>query len=444
MAEQAISAPPRTLGSSATELLRELIRINTVNPPGNERELQERLQGMLSEVGFECQLLESAPKRANLVARLRGRSDGPTLTYLGHVDTVRADSEEWTQDPWSGELADGEIWGRGALDMKGQVAAEVAAALELARGGWRPGAGDLLLAIVADEETGGDLGARWLCEQHPELVRSDYVVNEGGGGAFELDGRRLYTICVGEKGILRFKIRTHGVAGHAAVPKIGENALLKLAPLISRLSEQPPLEPRPEGLLFLSVALREEVGADGIEAAVGRLRASQPLIADYLTEPMLGVTVNPTRVWGSEKANVVPSVAEVLVDCRVPPGMSRGEVRERVDSLLGDDGYELEFTEQAAANSSPVDSPLADAIRSWLAEADPGAELAPIVMPGFSDSNWFRAAFDSATVYGFCPHRRRGLLEAAPLVHGADERVPVEDLELAARFFYELAPRMLG
>src|SRR5262245_15719833 len=185
MAEQAIPATPPGLAGSATELLQQLIRINTVNPPGNERRLQEQLEATLSEAGFECQLLAAEPERPNLVARLRGRSDGPTLTYLGHVDTVRADPEEWSHDPWSGDLDEGEIWGRGALDMKGQVAAEVAAALELARGGWRPESGDLLLAIVADEETGGELGAEWLCAEHPDAVRSDYGVHEGGqvGGA---------------------------------------------------------------------------------------------------------------------------------------------------------------------------------------------------------------------------------------------------------------------
>ncbi len=445
MAEQAIPAPPQALGAAATELLQGLIRIDTVNPPGNERALQEELEAKLTAAGFECQLLAAEPERTNLVARLRGTSDGPTLTLLGHVDTVRADPEEWSHDPWSGEIADGEIWGRGALDMKGQVAAEVAAGLELARGGWRPASGDLLLVIVADEETGGELGAKWLCEQHPDAVRSDFVVNEGGGSAFEFDGRRLYTLCVGEKGIFRFKLRARGVAGHASIPRIGENALVKLAPLIQRLAEQPPLEPTEEGLEFLGAVLGEPVsGADGIDRGLEALRAEQPLIADYLAEPMLSVTLNPTRAWGSEKANVVPSMAEVLVDCRVPPGMGETEVRDRVKGLLGDEGYELEFTEEVTGNRSPADSPLAGAIRDWLADADPGAELAPIAMPGFSDSNWFRAAFDAATVYGFCPHRRRGLLEAAPLIHGADERVPVEDLELASRFFFELAPRMLG
>jgi acetylornithine deacetylase/succinyl-diaminopimelate desuccinylase-like protein len=445
MAEQAIPAPPKALGGAATELLQWLIRIDTVNPPGNERAIQDPLEQVLTAAGFECRMLAAEPERTNLIARLRGHSDGPTLTLLGHVDTVRADPEEWTHDPWSGDLADGEVWGRGALDMKGQVAAEVAAGLELARSGWRPASGDLLLVIVADEETGGDLGARWLCEQHPDAVRSDFVLNEGGGDAFEFGDRRLYPLCVGEKGIFRFKLRARGVAGHASVPKLGENALVKLAPLIQRLAAQPPLEPTEEGLEFLGAVLGEPVlSADGIDRGLQALRAGQPLIADFLAEPMLGVTFNPTRAWASEKANVVPSTAEVLVDCRVPPGLGEEEVRDRVRAVLGDDGYELEFTEQVTGNRSPSDSPLAGAIRDWLDDADPGAQLAPIVMPGFSDSNWFRSAFDAAVVYGFCPHRRRGLLESAPLIHGADERVPVEDIELASRFFFELAPRMLG
>src|SRR5262245_17704808 len=193
--------------------------------------------------------------------------------------------------------------------MKGQVAAEVAAALELARGGWRPESGDLLLAIVADEETGGELGAEWLCAEHPDAVRSDYVVNEGGGAAFELDGRRNYPLCVGEKGIFRFKLRARGVAGHASVPKLGENALLKLAPLLQRIGEQPPPEAIEEGLEFLSVVTGETLrGPEGVERGLAQLRGSSPAIADFLAEPMLGVSLNPTRVWASEKANVVPSV----------------------------------------------------------------------------------------------------------------------------------------
>ena len=444
MTEQAIAAPPKALGDRAVALLQELIRIDTVNPPGNERALQAGLKAELERAGFECELLAAEPERPNLVARLRGSADGPTLTMLGHVDTVRADREEWTRDPWSGELADGEVWGRGALDMKGQVAAEVAAALELAESGWRPSAGELLVVITADEETGGELGAQWLCEQHPDAIRSDFVVNEGGGGAFEHDGRRLYTLCAGEKGIFRFYLRTRGVAGHASLPRIGENALLKLAPLVAKLTAQPEPEATEVGLEFLGTLLSEEVSADDLPAAFERLRSTQPLLVDYLAEPMQSVTFAPTRASASEKANVIPSAAQVLVDCRVPPGRGEQEVRESVEALLGSDGFEIEFTEEVTGNASPTSSPLRDAIEGWLAEADPGAGTVPIVMPGFSDSNWFRSAFPDAVVYGFNPHRQRGLFEATPLIHGADERVPASDVELAARFFFDLPARMLG
>src|SRR6266513_988389 len=166
------------LQQETTEVLQRLVRFNTVNPPGNERAALEYLASYLEEAGLETDL--------------RGTGDGPTLCYLGHVDTVLADPSEWTHDPWSGEVADGFLWGRGALDMKSQVAAEVAAAASLAREGWRPAAGELMVVAVADEETGGGLGARWLTTTHPEKVRCDLLINEGGGAVFEYAGRRRY------------------------------------------------------------------------------------------------------------------------------------------------------------------------------------------------------------------------------------------------------------
>jgi acetylornithine deacetylase/succinyl-diaminopimelate desuccinylase-like protein len=440
----ATTAVPSGLGTEVVELLQTLIRADTVNPPGNERGIQEQLRASLEGAGFECELLEAEPERANLIARLRGASDGPTLTYLSHVDTVRADPGEWTRDPWCGDLEDGWVWGRGALDMKGQVAAEVAACVALGRSGWRPPAGDLLLVVTADEEAGGDLGARWLCETHPDKVRSDFVVNEGGGASIEVDGRRLYTLSLGEKGIFRTQLRVSGHAGHASLPKIGDNALLKLAELITRLREQPPSEPTPEGLAFLSVVLGEDVGAESMPAALERLRAEQPLLAMVLAEPMLGITVSPTKAQAGEKANVIPSRGEALLDCRLPPGMDESDLRAQLGALLGDGEYELEVSEAVIGNASPFEHRFADTIRDWVEDTDPGAGLLPIVMPGFSDSNWFRSAFDSAVVYGFCPHREITLMEGAPLIHGADERVPASDIELSAGFFYDLAGRVLG
>ena len=216
----ATTAVPQGLGPWAVDLLGRLIRANTVNPPGGEAAVQEFLKGTLMAAGFECELLAAEPGRPNLLARLRGERDGPTLTLLGHVDTVRADPEEWSFDPWAGDEVDGWVRGRGALDMKGQVASEVAACVALGGNGWRPAAGELLLVLTADEEAGGELGAHWLCEQHPDRVRSDFIVNEGGGGVFEVAGRRLYTLSVGEKGIFRIRLRARGRAGHASLPRI--------------------------------------------------------------------------------------------------------------------------------------------------------------------------------------------------------------------------------
>jgi acetylornithine deacetylase/succinyl-diaminopimelate desuccinylase-like protein len=440
----ATTAVPAELGSSAIGLLQRLIQTDTVNPPGNERALQEELAAMLTEAGFECELLAAEPERPNLVARLRGDGDGPILTMLGHVDTVRADREDWSRDPFGGELVDGWIWGRGALDMKGQVAAELAACLALAKSGWRP-AGELHLVLTADEEAGGEIGARWLCEQHPDKVQSDFVVNEGGGELIEHGGRRLYTLTVGEKGIFRIRLRAHGEAGHASVPRIGDNALLKLAGYVAALREQPSPEPTPEGEALLGALLGESfTGEEGMRAGLERLRAEQPLLSDYLVEPMLGVTLTPTMAEAGKKANVIPAEAVALIDCRVPPGYGEDEARGALAALIGEDGYEIEFAEAVVGNRSPMTSPLADAIGGWLAEADPGAGLAPIVMPGFSDSNPFRTAFPDAIVYGFCPARELDLIEAAPLIHGADERVPASDVELAAGFFYELPQRVLA
>jgi acetylornithine deacetylase/succinyl-diaminopimelate desuccinylase-like protein len=440
---------PSPLGTKAVELLSELIRADTVNPPGNEDRVQEPLAQKLRDAGFEVALLSAEPGRPNLVADLHGKADGPTLCLLGHVDTVPAAPEEWTFSPWSGDVVDGEVLGRGAQDMKGQVAAEVAAALELAESGWRPAAGALKLVITADEEMGAEAGAQWLCAEHPDAVRSDLVVNEGGGLSFELGGRRFYPLCVGEKGVNRFLLRARGVAGHASVPALGDNALLKLAPALIRLRDQPPLQPTPEGLEFVGALLGEDLGgadAAALEDAVERLRGLSAPIADYIAEPMLRVTMVPTLARASEKENVVPSRAEVLVDCRVPPGQGAAEAERLARDLLGPDADELEieFTERVTGNSSPASSPLADAIAASLAEVDPEAVLVPIVMAGFSDSHWFRKAFGASTVYGFCPQRTMGLLEAEVLIHGADERAAVADIDMAATFYADLCRRVLG
>ena len=283
---------PAELERRTTELLQRLIRFNTVNPPGNEQAVQEFLKEVLEEAGFECELLSAVEGRPNQVARLRGRSDGPRLAYLGHVDTVLADPEAWSVDPWSGELRDGCVWGRGALDMKSQVAAEVAAVTALAEEGWRPEAGELMLVLTADEEAGATHGAKWLCEEVPDRVRCDLVVNEGGGEHIQLDGRRVYGVCVAEKGVFRFKLITEGRPGHASIPRIGDNALTKMAPILQAMSErQPSLESTPEAEAFLG-ALGLEAG--DLREALDAVTRKDPRVA-VLVEPMLGVTLAPTR-----------------------------------------------------------------------------------------------------------------------------------------------------
>lgn len=438
----------RTLGAEAVELLSQLIRINTVNPPGNEGPAQDLLAGILGDAGFACEIVEAEPGRPNLIARFESGVDGPVLAFISHVDTVPANPEEWTFDPWSGEVRDGFVLGRGGQDMKDQVATEVAAAAHLARSGWRPERGELKVIVTADEEMGAHLGARWLCEAHPEKAYADLVVNEGGGAMFELEGRRFYTVAVGEKGVFRFKLRAHGRAGHGSVPSLGDNALLRLAPVLGRLTDQPELEATPAGVAFLSGVLDREVGESPAElaAALDELRSRSPLLAAYIAEPILRVTLVPTKARASSRDNVIPSLAEAVVDTRVPPGLDEGDVRERIAPILGDLGeqVEIEFTETTSGNESPLETELAAAIREWLDETDPGATVVPIVMPGFSDSHWFRKAFDSVVVYGFHPQRELDLFTAAPLVHGADERAAVADVELAADFYAWLARRFLG
>jgi acetylornithine deacetylase/succinyl-diaminopimelate desuccinylase-like protein len=437
-----------------TQLLQSLIRLNTVNPPGNERAAIEHLEQILTDAGFECELLAAVPERPNLVARLRaadgegahdsggGSSGGPTLCYLGHVDTVLANAGEWARDPWSGEVAEGCLWGRGSLDMKSQVAAEVAAAAGLAREGWRPARGELLIVAVVDEETGGELGAKWLTENHPEKVRCDMLLNEGGGPHFELEGQRYYGVCCAEKGVFRFTVSTEGAAGHASMPKLGDNALLKLAPVLERFAtRQPALAPTAEPLAFL-----RGVGEDESDpaAALARLERIDPRLLQLL-EPMFGVSFAPTKVSASEKINVIPSKAELRVDCRVPPGLGEAETGQAIEQVLGGiEGLRIDFTERVTGNRSPIVSPLMDALDKWISANDPGAKTVPTILPGFTDSRHFRAAFPECVAYGFFPQRRQSLLETQALIHAPNERIDVRDLEWATDFYRYLALGLLG
>jgi acetylornithine deacetylase/succinyl-diaminopimelate desuccinylase-like protein len=430
------------LERETTELLQLLVRTNTVNPPGNERPAQERLAKLLADAGFDVELLGRTDERPNLVARLRGTGDGPTLCLLSHVDTVLADASAWQRDPWSGDVVDGVLWGRGAQDMKSQTAAEVTAAISLARSGWRPAHGALLVVVVADEETGGTEGAMWLTEHHPEAVRCDLLLNEGAGTVFPYGDERVYGVCVAEKGVFRFTVTTDGVAAHASLPKAGDNALLKMAPLLEAMRERQPAF----DVTDPARALLGELGVpvDGDPAgALEALRGRDPVLAG-LVETMLGVTLAPTIISASEKINVIPARAQLHVDCRTPPGMGEEQVLRRVHEILGGDGYRIEFTEKVIGNASPAESPLMDALRGWIAREDPGARVVPTMLPAFTDSRTFRDAFPECVAYGFFPQREMNLFEMWQLVHANDERIAIADLGFAARCYRDVTKELLG
>ncbi len=430
------------LQGETAEVLGRLIRFITVNPPGDERECQEWLRDYLTDAGLHCELDGCEPERPNLVATLAGDAEGPVLGYLSHVDTVLADAGDWTRDPWSGEVHDGHVWGRGALDMKSQTAAEVVAAARLARDGWRPKRGALKVFSVVDEETGGIKGAKWLCENRPDLARADFLLNEGAGSVMPFGDRRLHGVCCAEKGTFRFAVRTRGRAGHASIPAVADNALLKLAPALERLgSRRPDYDVTEEPRAFLRAIGDDPEDPDG---AVERIREVEPRLA-ALFEPTLGVTLAPTIISAGEKINVIPARAELLVDCRVPPGMGAEATMARIREVLGGvEDVEVEFIEEVVGNRSAIETPLMDAIRDWVADGDDGSEAVPVMLPAFTDSRHWRAAFPDCVAYGFFPQRHQTLYETWPLIHSNDERIDVRDLGVAAGFFHELPRRLLS
>jgi acetylornithine deacetylase/succinyl-diaminopimelate desuccinylase-like protein len=424
-----------TLRQEATELLQALIRVDTTNPPGNETAAAELLRDYLEDSGVSCELFAKIPERANLVARIPGRGDGPKLLFLSHTDVVLADASEWRADPFGGELRDGEVWGRGALDMKGQVAAEAVAIASLAREGFEP-AGDLIFCATADEEVGAGFGAQWLCEAHADAVRCDFVINEGSGDRVELGGNTFYLCSVAEKMSAPFRLRVLGRSGHASMPGIADNALVKAAPMITALGTykaERQLIPEVEALLETVTGERPASPDEALE----RARAVAPLLGE-IVEPLLSLTLSPTMANASQKRNVIPAICDITVDSRLLPGTTVDEQQAIVREILGDGDYELESLEAHGGTRSEMRTPLWDAVASWVETVDPDAKPAPICVAGFTDSHWFREAF-GAVAYGFFPSRVMPIETAARLIHSADERVPVEDLELGVSFLRHVA-----
>jgi acetylornithine deacetylase/succinyl-diaminopimelate desuccinylase-like protein len=429
-----------SLRAETVDLLQQLIRIDTVNPPGNETAAAELLREYLEASGVECELYARVPERANLVARIPGSGDGPRLALMSHTDTVLADPLEWKLDPWSGELKDDEVWGRGALDMKGQVAASAVAMASLAREGFRPN-GDLIFLAAADEEVGAGFGLQWLVEAHPEAVRAEYALNEGGGDRVEFGGQPFYVCASAEKMSAPFRLRILGRSGHASMPGIGDNALVKAAGIIRRIAEYRPEQrygPETETLM------RELTGGElpPVEEAVERARQVHPLAAAAI-EPLLSLTMSPTMISASQKRNVIPAVCELTVDRRLQPGQSLEEAEAVLRALIPDGvDYEYEVMEAQGGTRSPLDTPLWEAVDSFVQEVEPGARTVPLCVAGFTDSHWLRDAFGTVA-YGFFPIRAMDAELVTRLIHSADERAHVEDLEFGVEFLRHAA-RFVG
>ena len=415
-----------SLRGEVTDLLSRLIQLDTTNPPGNETAAAELLREYLEASGVECELYARVPERASLVARIRGTGDGPSLMLLSHTDVVLADPGEWSVPPFSGEVRGDEVWGRGALDMKSQVAANAVALASLAREGFRP-AGDLIFAATADEEVGDGFGLQWLCEEHPDAVRCDYAINEGAGDRLDFGGSIYYICSTAEKMTAPFNVRVHGRSGHASMPGIADNALVKAAVLIERIAAyrpEPQLQQEVEA--FLRTVLGEVPAAEDV---VERARAVHPIAAE-LVEPLLAPTFAPTMISASQKRNVIPALCEIAVDCRLLPGQSPEAVAGIVSEVLGADvAYDVEWLPADGGTRSALDTPLWDAVDAFVTETEPGARVVPICSSGFTDSHWLREAFGTVA-YGFFPMQEMRPEVAAQLIHSADERIPVGDLEL--------------
>ena len=423
-----------------TALLQSLLRLDTVNPPGNETQAAHLLRDYLAENGIEAELYARVPERANLVARIEG-GDGPTLAFLCHTDTVLADPAEWARDPWSGDLVDGEVWGRGALDMKDQVAANAVAFASLARESFEP-SGDLLFIATADEEVGGDdgYGLVWLCAEHPDAARCDYAINEGAGERLVLGGTPVYFAASAEKMSAPFTVRVHGRSGHASMPGIADNALVKAARYLEALGAyDPPQELIPEAKGLLEAVLGE---TPPLEEALARAAAVHPLLP-ALVEPLLAFTLSPTMIDASHQRNVIPALCKITVDCRLLPETTPADVEPLIRAALGNGRYDLEFDEATGGTRSPLGTPLWAALKRFTESIEPGARLAPMACPGFTDSHYLRQAFGTVA-YGFFPIRHMDPELATKLVHSADERIKVDDLELGVEMLRSVAHSLLA
>ncbi|MEZ4594790.1 MAG: M20/M25/M40 family metallo-hydrolase [Chloroflexota bacterium] len=422
------------------QLLQHLIRFNTTNPPGNELACVQYLNDLLQAAGIETTILAKDANRPNLIARLPGSGTAPPLLMQGHVDVVTTADQQWQHDPFAGELIDGMVWGRGALDMKGGVAMMVAAFLKMQLEGVTP-PGDVILTILSDEEVGGDFGAKFLVEEHPEQFENvQFAIGEFGGFTMQLAGQTFYPIMVAEKQICALKLTVHGPGGHGSSPIQG-GAMAKLGHILTKLDQNRlPVHITPEVR-----AMYEAIAANVAFPTSLILRL---LLNPSLTNRMLSVlgpmrqqfdallrhTVSPTIVQGGYKINVIPSEVSVQLDGRLLPGYQPQDLITELRTLLGDD-CEIELLAHdpgpPAANMALFDT-LADILR----RADPNGVPIPLVLPAVTDARHFARL--GIQTYGFLPMQLPPDFNFSATIHAADERIPAAALDFGTTAIFEL------
>jgi acetylornithine deacetylase/succinyl-diaminopimelate desuccinylase-like protein len=434
-------------GDEAVALLQDLLRIDTSNPPGNERPAAELLAQTLRADGIEPVLLESAPGRTNLVARLRasGPTRGGPLLLAGHLDVVPVERAQWLRDPFGGEIADGCVWGRGAVDMKNFVAMAAMVQKLLARAA-QPLQRDLIFAAVADEETGCDQGSRYLVENHPELVSAEFAIGEGGGFTLTVGRKRYYTVEVAEKGVCWLRAWVKGRPGHGSVPH-PDSAVVKLAAAVARLGQtRLPQHVTPVMRSFVErVAASQPLAARMVLPLLLNPTLAGVLLDRVFPDPgvargfaaLLSNTAAVTVLAAGQKTNVIPAEATCEIDGRLLPGESVPSFLQEVQRILGPD-VELEVlkTLPPVETPDPYDGPVFSAIQRAVKRHDPQALTIPYLMPGFTDAKYLSRL--GLKWYGFAPVRLPPETRFAELCHGHNERIPVDSFRLGLRMLHDV------
>lgn len=423
--------------------LQELIRRRTVNPPGNEIEAAEYLVRVLRAEGLDPIVIESAPRRGNVIVRLRGQGEAPPILLLSHLDVVPVEPEHWTRDPFGGEVAEGMVWGRGAIDMKGIVAMQLMTVLLLHRLKV-PLRRDVIFAATADEEVGGEYGIGYLVEHHPDLIRAEVALSEFGGFNLEIGRQRFYLIQAAEKGVCQFRVRARGTPGHGSLPH-DDNAVVKVAEAVARLGRASlPYKKTRVAEAFVRGIAGEMGGVGGFILRLLLVPRVAPLVLRYLPMnsgtrstfyAMFHNTIAPTLLNAGEKVNVIPSVAEAVVDARILPGENADTFLDQVRRVIGV-GYELEVYNYGEPLEQPLDTPIWRLMVDTLQRHDPSARVVPYMLSGATDAK--SLARLGIPCYGFSPMQLPPDLNFQSLAHGHDERIPISALRFGLPVLYEV------